>query len=81
MGLGGWLSLVRHAFRSFSQDQRGHPKLLFSRSYLRTTLQLWVLWFGTALTYYGMVLASAEILQLHNAKTAGKNVHRVLLHI
>ncbi|XP_052238699.1 putative transporter SVOPL [Dreissena polymorpha] len=53
------------------QDQRGHPKLLFSRSYLRTTLQLWVLWFGTALTYYGMVLASAEILQLHNAKTAG----------
>lgn len=52
-------------------EDRGHPKLLFSRSYRRTTLQCWVLWFGTALTYYGMVLASAEILQLHNKKMAG----------
>jgi len=33
---------------------------------------VWVLWFGTALTYYGMVLASAEILQLHNVKESGK---------
>lgn len=52
-------------------EERGHPKLLFARPYIRTTLQVWVLWFGTALTYYGMVLASAEILQLHNSKEAG----------
>lgn len=63
-----------------AQAERGNPKLLFSRSYKRTTLQIWILWFGTALTYYGMVLASAEILQLHNAKEAGgKQCHCSLL--
>ncbi|XP_052802513.1 putative transporter SVOPL isoform X2 [Mya arenaria] len=54
-----------------TQEDRGNPKLLFSRMYMRTTFQVWILWFGTALTYYGMVLASAEILQLHNTKEAG----------
>ena len=32
---------------------------------------VWVLWFGTALSYYGMVLASAEILQLRNEEKTG----------
>ncbi|KAK3606569.1 hypothetical protein CHS0354_041539 [Potamilus streckersoni] len=54
-------------------EARGNPRDLFSASYLRTSLQIFVLWFGTALSYYGMVLASAEILQLHNIeKTGGK---------
>ena len=61
------------------QEERGHPKLLFSRPYIRTTIQIWILWCGTALTYYGMVLASAEILQQHNAKESGKTViYRVI---
>ncbi|XP_053375836.1 putative transporter SVOPL isoform X2 [Mercenaria mercenaria] len=54
-----------------TQEERGNLKLLFSSSYKRTTIQMWFLWFGTALTYYGMVLASAEILQLHNTKESG----------
>jgi hypothetical protein len=53
------------------QSERGNPKDLFSPTYLRTTLMVWMLWFGTALSYYGMVLASAEILQLRNAEKSG----------
>lgn len=33
---------------------------------------LWVLWFATAFSYYGMVLASTEILQ---KKKTGKKVN------
>jgi len=54
------------------QSEQGNPRDLFSPTYLRTTLQVWVLWFGTALSYYGMVLASAEILQLRNAAESGQ---------
>ena len=32
---------------------------------------MWFMWFVTAFSYYGMVLASAEILQLHNDKAGG----------
>ncbi|GFO32724.1 synaptic vesicle 2-related protein [Plakobranchus ocellatus] len=46
----------------------GRPRDLFSREYLRSTLQTWVLWFGVAFTYYGMVLASSEVLRLRNAE-------------
>ena len=42
---------------------------------------VWVLWFGTALTYYGMVLASAEILQLHNVKESGKLLYIPILYV
>ncbi|OWF42245.1 putative transporter SVOPL [Mizuhopecten yessoensis] len=51
--------------------QQGKMSDLFSPMYRKTTLQLWVLWFVTAFSYYGMVLASAEILQVHNAKNEG----------
>ncbi|CAG5123519.1 unnamed protein product [Candidula unifasciata] len=44
----------------------GRPRDLLSREYLRSTLQLWVLWFGIAFTYYGMVLASSEVLRVRN---------------
>lgn len=53
------------------QEERGNPRELFSPAYLKTTLMVWVLWFGTALSYYGMVLASAEILQLKNEEKTG----------
>ncbi|RUS79771.1 hypothetical protein EGW08_012487, partial [Elysia chlorotica] len=46
----------------------GRPRDLLSREYLRSTLQVWVLWFGVAFTYYGMVLASAEVLRLRNSE-------------
>ncbi|XP_045173106.2 putative transporter SVOPL isoform X2 [Mercenaria mercenaria] len=52
--------------------ERGNPRDLFSPMYLRTTLMVWILWFGTALSYYGMVLASAEILQLRNVEHSGE---------
>uniref|UniRef100_A0A2C9M8D3 Major facilitator superfamily (MFS) profile domain-containing protein n=1 Tax=Biomphalaria glabrata TaxID=6526 RepID=A0A2C9M8D3_BIOGL len=44
----------------------GRLKDVFSREYLRSTLQLWFLWFGVAFTYYGMVLANAEVLRIRN---------------
>ncbi|KAL4224126.1 hypothetical protein ACF0H5_017579 [Mactra antiquata] len=52
--------------------ERGNPRDLFSPMYLRTTFMVWLLWFGTALSYYGMVLASAEILQLRNVHESGE---------
>lgn len=45
-----------------------------SPEYRRTTLQMWLMWFVTAFSYYGMVLASAEILQVHNTKGDTKDV-------
>ncbi|XP_052799993.1 putative transporter SVOPL [Mya arenaria] len=53
-------------------SEQGNPRDLFSPAYLRTTIQVWILWFGTALSYYGMVLASAEILQIRNAQQSGE---------
>ncbi|XP_059174127.1 putative transporter SVOPL isoform X2 [Physella acuta] len=44
----------------------GRLRDLFSREYLRSTLQLWMLWFGIAFTYYGVLLASTEILRIRN---------------
>ena len=52
-----------------TQISLGRPRDLFSREYLRSTLQVWVLWFGVAFTYYGMVLASAEILRVRNEES------------
>ncbi|KAM4036030.1 putative transporter SVOPL [Anomaloglossus baeobatrachus] len=31
--------------------------------YLRTSLQIWVIWLGIALAYYGVILASTELLE------------------
>ncbi|KAK3084315.1 hypothetical protein FSP39_011490, partial [Pinctada imbricata] len=49
--------------------RRGDFRNLFSPEYRRTTLQVWFMWFVSAFSYYGMVLASAEILQLHNERS------------
>ena len=59
----------RRMYRHLLQVPLGRPKDLLSREYLRSTLQIWVLWFGVAFTYYGMVLASAEVLRLRNAES------------
>ncbi len=40
---------------------------LFRGGYCRTTLQVWLLWFVTAFSYYGIVLLSTEILEKHVA--------------
>ncbi|XP_061197259.1 putative transporter SVOPL isoform X1 [Saccostrea echinata] len=52
---------------------RGNFFDLMSPEYRRTTLQMWLMWFVTAFSYYGMVLASAEILQVHNTKGETKD--------
>ncbi|XP_060075851.1 putative transporter SVOPL [Ylistrum balloti] len=56
---------------SSTVTEQGKMRDLFSPLYKRTTLQVWLLWFVTAFSYYGMVLASAEILQVHNVKNEG----------
>ncbi|XP_017948082.2 putative transporter SVOPL [Xenopus tropicalis] len=36
---------------------------LFDRKYLRTSLQIWVIWLGISFAYYGAILASSELLE------------------
>ncbi|XP_078338577.1 putative transporter SVOPL isoform X4 [Crassostrea virginica] len=52
---------------------RGNVSDLLSPEYRRTSLQMWLMWFATAFSYYGMVLASAEILQIHNSGEESRN--------
>ena len=47
---------------------------LFSSEYLRSTLQLWLLWFGTAFAYYGMVLVSSQVLTVNSAKGKSQSI-------
>ncbi|XP_032804853.2 putative transporter SVOPL isoform X2 [Petromyzon marinus] len=44
-------------------ERRGNIWDLLDRQYLRTTLQTWPIWFGTTLTYYGLILVSSELLE------------------
>lgn len=53
---------------SSAQTELGRPLDLFAREYRRSTLQLWVLWFGTAFAYYGMVLVSSQVFTVNSAK-------------
>ncbi|ELU05355.1 hypothetical protein CAPTEDRAFT_170750 [Capitella teleta] len=46
--------------------KRGRFKDLFSSELRRTTLQTWLLWFGAASSYYGIILAQSEILERGN---------------
>lgn len=75
----GYLDFFYHFMPNFSktyayifgvlveQGTRGNFLDLMSPEYRRTSLQMWLMWFVTAFSYYGMVLASAEILQIHNS--------------
>uniref|UniRef100_A0A663LLP8 SVOP like n=1 Tax=Athene cunicularia TaxID=194338 RepID=A0A663LLP8_ATHCN len=44
-------------------NRRGRFKDLIHPKYLRTTLQIWIIWLGIAFAYYGVILASAELLE------------------
>ncbi|XP_065536954.1 putative transporter SVOPL isoform X3 [Lathamus discolor] len=46
-----------------AKERRGRFKDLIHPKYLRTTLQIWIIWLGIAFAYYGVILASAELLE------------------
>lgn len=52
--------------------RRGRPTDLFTREWIRTTLLLFVIWFTSAFTYYGIVLLTTEMFQ---TKIDGCNPH------
>ncbi|XP_059672042.1 putative transporter SVOPL isoform X5 [Gavia stellata] len=45
------------------KERRGRFKDLIHPKYLRTTLQIWIIWLGIAFAYYGVILASSELLE------------------
>ncbi|NWY43220.1 SVOP protein, partial [Sylvia atricapilla] len=49
--------------REPAKERRGRFKDLIHSKYLRTTLQIWIIWLGIAFAYYGVILASAELLE------------------
>ncbi|XP_072508709.1 putative transporter SVOPL isoform X1 [Notamacropus eugenii] len=46
-----------------ASEKRGRFADLLDAKYLRTTLQIWVIWLGISFAYYGVILASAELLE------------------
>lgn len=44
-------------------ENRGSFRDLIDPKYLRTTLQIWLIWFGTSFAYYGIILTSSELLE------------------
>ncbi|XP_075795670.1 putative transporter SVOPL [Pelodiscus sinensis] len=44
-------------------ERRGRFRDLLDPKYLRTTLQIWIIWLGISFAYYGVILASAELLE------------------
>ncbi|XP_034635011.1 putative transporter SVOPL isoform X1 [Trachemys scripta elegans] len=44
-------------------ERRGRFSDLLDSKYLRTTLQIWIIWLGISFAYYGVILASAELLE------------------
>ncbi|XP_060234771.1 putative transporter SVOPL [Meriones unguiculatus] len=44
-------------------EKRGRFADLLESKYLRTTLQIWIIWLGISFAYYGVILASAELLE------------------
>ncbi|XP_017660347.1 PREDICTED: putative transporter SVOPL isoform X2 [Lepidothrix coronata] len=49
--------------REPAKERGGRFKDLIHPKYLRTTLQIWIIWLGIAFAYYGVILASAELLE------------------
>ncbi|EMP23990.1 Putative transporter SVOPL [Chelonia mydas] len=45
------------------KERRGRFCDLLDSKYLRTTLQIWIIWLGISFAYYGVILASAELLE------------------
>ncbi|XP_060632839.2 putative transporter SVOPL [Anolis sagrei] len=44
-------------------QKRGRFKDLMDPKYLRTSLQIWIIWLTISFAYYGVILASAELLE------------------
>ncbi|KAM9311440.1 putative transporter SVOPL [Gastrophryne carolinensis] len=44
-------------------EKNGSFRDLLHRKYLRTSLQIWVIWLGISFAYYGVILASSELLE------------------
>ncbi|XP_064010927.1 putative transporter SVOPL [Pogoniulus pusillus] len=55
--------MPKGTLREPAKERRGRFKDLIHPKYLRTTLQIWIIWLGTAFAYYGVILASAELLE------------------
>ncbi|NWH56710.1 SVOP protein, partial [Geococcyx californianus] len=49
--------------REPAKEKRGRFKDLIHPKYLRTSLQIWIIWLGIAFAYYGVILASAALLE------------------
>ncbi|KAM4675757.1 putative transporter SVOPL [Discoglossus pictus] len=47
---------------------------LLDRKYIRTSLQLWLIWLGISFAYYGVILASSELLERNLLCGTGKPV-------
>uniref|UniRef100_A0A8D0CET4 SVOP like n=1 Tax=Salvator merianae TaxID=96440 RepID=A0A8D0CET4_SALMN len=45
------------------EEKRGRFRDLMDPKYLRTTLQIWIIWLGISFAYYGVILASSELLE------------------
>ncbi|XP_075066827.1 putative transporter SVOPL [Mixophyes fleayi] len=45
---------------------------LLDRKYLRTSLQIWIIWLGISFAYYGVILASSELLERNLLCGAGQ---------
>ncbi|KAK9400044.1 putative transporter SVOPL [Crotalus adamanteus] len=54
------------------EEKRGRFKDLFDPKYLRTSLQIWIIWLGISFAYYGVILASAELLEKDLVCTTGE---------
>ncbi|XP_036103101.1 putative transporter SVOPL [Molossus molossus] len=55
-------------------EKRGRFADLLEAKYLRTTLQIWVIWLGISFAYYGIILASTELLERNLVCGSGSEV-------
>uniref|UniRef100_A0A8B9FE78 SVOP like n=1 Tax=Amazona collaria TaxID=241587 RepID=A0A8B9FE78_9PSIT len=57
------VAMPEGVLREPTKERRGRFKDLLHPKYLRTTLQIWIIWLGIAFAYYGVILASTELLE------------------
>ncbi|KAI0234006.1 hypothetical protein LSAT2_015819 [Lamellibrachia satsuma] len=68
-------TLPRGRLRGESHVERGKFTDLLSPDFLRTTILLWIVWFITAFSYYGIVLVSTEIINSEMPCLSEKKYH------
>ncbi|KAM8974737.1 putative transporter SVOPL [Pelodytes ibericus] len=52
---------------------------LLDRKYIRTSMQIWVIWLGISFAYYGVILASSELLERNLLCGSGVKVEEEVL--